>query len=184
MAAALSEKVQRVLNQKFDDIKHSSNELLLKQSRLKDGTENITGSISCLKNDIVRILSRYFVLNLKHSKCSCVFAYQSSIKSCIEAIKKSNTETEFWIEINQGKDINNLSADELIMPRDTWSKQLIENAAMDHAIEDTFYELDDALNKGLINLEEFLKHTRRLGREQFFARALAMKIHEKQQSEN
>lgn len=58
--------------------------------------------------------------------------------------------------------------------------RLFENVCEDQAIEDTIYALDDTLQKGKIDVDSYTKHIRSLSRKQFYARALANKIHAKQ----
>jgi ESCRT-I complex subunit TSG101 len=48
------------------------------------------------------------------------------------------------------------------------------------AIEDTFYILDKALTDGRIDLQNFVKIVRSLSRKQFYERALASRIIQKQ----
>jgi len=48
--------------------------------------------------------------------------------------------------------------------------------AEDSTIEDTLYFLDRALQRGTIDLATYLKHTRNFSADQFFKRALLLKI--------
>ncbi|CBQ73215.1 related to Tumor susceptibility gene 101 protein [Sporisorium reilianum SRZ2] len=66
--------------------------------------------------------------------------------------------------------------DSLVLATSIVGGQLVDLVAEDNAIEDTLYHLGRALNAERIDLERFLKQTRMLAREQFMARALAMKI--------
>ena len=66
---------------------------------------------------------------------------------------------------------------DVIIPGDTWTKQLLKAVSEDFAIEDLFYELDRALGHGTISLEDFLKwFIRKLARQQYSSRALVKKI--------
>ena len=57
---------------------------------------------------------------------------------------------------------------------------MFECVCEDQAIEDTVYALDDTLQKGKIDVDTYTKQIRSLSRRQFYARALAGKIHSKQ----
>ena len=63
---------------------------------------------------------------------------------------------------------------------DVWSDQIFDQVATISAIDDTLFELDDALKKGVIELNPFLRAVRNLASQQFQAKALAMKICEMQ----
>jgi ESCRT-I complex subunit TSG101 len=54
--------------------------------------------------------------------------------------------------------------------------QLYHLVADDHAIDDALYILGKALDSDRIKLDQYMKHTRWLGREQFMKRALVLKI--------
>ncbi|XP_003559262.2 protein ELC-like [Brachypodium distachyon] len=61
-------------------------------------------------------------------------------------------------------------------PADVVSRQKLECAAMDLAIEDTIYALDKAVQEGAVPLDGYLRSVRVLAREQFFQRALCSKL--------
>lgn len=63
-------------------------------------------------------------------------------------------------------------------PVDIHRRQLIRTVAIDMALEDVLYNLDRALLKGVVPLDEYLKLFRLYSNEQFFARALIKKIRE------
>jgi len=56
--------------------------------------------------------------------------------------------------------------------------RLLDLVAHDLAIEDTFYSLTKALDRERIDPTSYLKVVRSLAREQFFKKALAVKIRE------
>ncbi|XP_078427748.1 protein ELC-like [Wolffia australiana] len=68
------------------------------------------------------------------------------------------------------------SVDEVFEPCDALSRQLVECTAADMAAEDTLYSLDKAVQEGVIPFDAYLKNVRALSREQFFHRAMAMKV--------
>jgi hypothetical protein len=61
---------------------------------------------------------------------------------------------------------------------DVHRTQLVRTVSLDMALEDVLYNLDRALIKAIIPLDDYLKLYRNLANEQFFARALIKKIRE------
>lgn len=60
-----------------------------------------------------------------------------------------------------------------------FSNRLINAYAEEAAIEDAIYYIGEALRKGVIDLEVFLKQVRQLARKQFMSRALMQKCRQK-----
>ncbi len=83
-----------------------------------------------------------------------------------------------WIAVESVKPVPPI--EELVKPGDTWSKQLIEAVAADAAITDTLDCLSAALRDDRIDLANWVKIVRNISRKQFFERALAKKIMQKQ----
>ncbi|XP_051982650.1 tumor susceptibility gene 101 protein-like [Xyrauchen texanus] len=65
--------------------------------------------------------------------------------------------------------------DDVIVPTAPLYKQIMNLYAEENAIEDTIFYLGEALHKGVIDLDIFLKHVRLLSRKQFQLRALMEK---------
>lgn len=63
-----------------------------------------------------------------------------------------------------------------VQPADALSVQRLECAAMDLALEDTMYALDEAVQRGSMPFSGYLRSVRALAREQFFQRALWTKL--------
>ncbi|KAG7265513.1 hypothetical protein CRUP_006657 [Coryphaenoides rupestris] len=80
-----------------------------------------------------------------------------------EALEKMETQTE------------NNDIDDVIVPTAPLYKQILNLYAEENAIEDTIFYLGEALRRGVIDLEVFLKHVRLLSRKQFQLRALMQK---------
>lgn len=66
--------------------------------------------------------------------------------------------------------------DDAISAETVVHNQLYQLVADDHAIDDALYVLGKALDSDRIKLDQYMKHTRLLGREQFMKRALVLKI--------
>jgi hypothetical protein len=56
------------------------------------------------------------------------------------------------------------------------TNRLLQYVGEEKAIEDTLYYLDKALESGTLQMDVWLKATRQLAKEQFFARQLILKI--------
>lgn len=69
--------------------------------------------------------------------------------------------------------------DEAFGPIEPLYKQLMNCFAEENAISDAIYYLSEGLQKGVLEVEPFLKHVRELSRKQFMLRALMQKCREK-----
>ncbi|OQV22514.1 Tumor susceptibility gene 101 [Hypsibius exemplaris] len=69
--------------------------------------------------------------------------------------------------------------DEAIVPIAPLYKQLLTAYAEESALEDAMYYIGEALERNVIDLDEFLKHTSELSRKQFMQRALVQKCRDK-----
>ena len=75
---------------------------------------------------------------------------------------------------NQEPDI-----DEAFGPIEPLYKQLMNCFAEENSISDAIFNLSEGLQKGVLELEPFLKHVRDLSRKQFMLRALMQKCRER-----
>jgi ESCRT-I complex subunit TSG101 len=156
--SALTQKVQDILKRSLSDFAANMNIFLVGQQQVQRNSSTIKQNLEQLKKE------------------------RNEIEQLTESLKKFNDETDAWIAANSDKEVKEIPISELLIPSDTWSQQLIDAVAEDHAIEDIFYELDKFLEDGLIKLEDFLKITRKHARDQFAARLLAKKVSEKIES--
>mmetsp|Transcript_11362 Transcript_11362/g.13765 ORF Transcript_11362/g.13765 Transcript_11362/m.13765 type:complete len:378 (-) Transcript_11362:1316-2449(-) len=110
---------------------------------------------------------------------------QGELERIIRTISDKGIEVNSWLETNeeniQSTEEEDLNIDTVVTPADKWSEQLIDAVAEMNAIEDTLYYLDKALADDIIDLSIFLKEVRKLSRQQFMVKALAIKIMKKQQ---
>ena len=77
-------------------------------------------------------------------------------------------------------DSNPTAADELVYPRDSWSRQLLECVVADTAVDDALWLLDRALAEGVVEFGVYVKLVRAWSRKQYFHRALAVQIQRRQ----
>ncbi|RWS30997.1 tumor susceptibility protein-like protein [Leptotrombidium deliense] len=76
-------------------------------------------------------------------------------------------------------DSKNVEIDDAFGPNEPLYKQLLNAFAEENAVVDAIYYMGEALRKGVIDLEVFLRNIRELSRRQFMLRALMQKCREK-----
>merc|ERR1719233_626671 len=101
------------------------------------------------------------------------------LKRLKNQLETANVSLQSWLDTNS----NNEPVDP-VEPADCWTKQLMKAAAQDCAIDDTLFSLNRALGEDVIDFKKYIKQVRKLTREQFFARALSLKIRESQRRLN
>ncbi|KAJ8417690.1 hypothetical protein AAFF_G00225330 [Aldrovandia affinis] len=92
----------------------------------------------------------------------------------IDLLKRKDEELSAALEKMENQSENN-DIDDVIVPTAPLYKQILNLYAEENAIEDTIFYLGEALRRGVIDLEVFLKHVRLLSRKQFQLRALMQK---------
>lgn len=101
---------------------------------------------------------------------------EANLTRSVAEVQEKTVAAQQWLDLNDKKE--EVPVDELVAPKDTWSKQLLDSTARDMATDDCIYLLDMALSDSRISAEHYLKHLRKLARDQFFHRALSLKIHD------
>lgn len=104
---------------------------------------------------------------------------QAELEGNLQNLRERNEELKELIRKveNQGS----INVDEAVVTTAPLYKQLVNAFAEENATEDAIYYLGEALRKGVIDLDVFLKHVRELSRKQFLLRALMQKCREKAQ---
>mmetsp|Transcript_8411 Transcript_8411/g.22141 ORF Transcript_8411/g.22141 Transcript_8411/m.22141 type:complete len:379 (-) Transcript_8411:1502-2638(-) len=84
---------------------------------------------------------------------------------------------ETWLEKNKGTGEQDNNPDAL-MSRTTnvQQDQVLRSSAENLALQDLLYALEEGMDAGLVDVGTYLKETRKIGRKQFYARALIRKI--------
>jgi len=153
----VTQKLQSSLSFFYKEATEDIDKLFEQQTLLKQSEQNIQQNLSTLREQ------------------------QGQIENRLALVTSKNEEITSWLSHYENKSLTDI--DSLIYPKDTWSQQVLDLVAEDHAIEDTIYVLDRALAEERIDLKTFLKLVRKLASKQFFARALAIKIQMKQQQQ-
>jgi len=97
---------------------------------------------------------------------------ENELEKVVAGAIAKGEEIEDWISrMEQPRDL-----DEIVVPEDPLSNQLFNVIAEDSALEDLVYYLGKALAAGKMDSEAYLKEVRSISRQQFFARALSLKL--------
>lgn len=88
-------------------------------------------------------------------------------------------EQELDASLNKLSDQGAIDVDEAVTTTAPLYKQLLNAFAEEQATEDVIYYLGEALRRGVIDLDVFLKHVRSLSHKQFMLRALMQKCRAK-----
>jgi ESCRT-I complex subunit TSG101 len=106
---------------------------------------------------------------------------KEALEQQLQMVLMNGDVLESWLRDNQAKIARGLGGhaidvDDAFDCVDALSKQMVECAAADLAIEDVVYSLDKAAQDGVMPFDQYLRTVRLLSREQFFHRATAAKV--------
>jgi ESCRT-I complex subunit TSG101 len=99
---------------------------------------------------------------------------EREVDQSITVMKDKNAQLESLLEYLRAQP-DDVNVDEAVSATTPLYEQILQLYAEENAVEDTVYYLGEALRKGVIELEVFLKYVRELSRKQFMARATIMK---------
>lgn len=102
---------------------------------------------------------------------------QAELESNLQTLRERNEEMKELIQRMESQGA--VDVDEAVVTTAPLYKQLVNAFAEESATEDAIYYLGEALRKGVVDLDVFLKHVRELSRKQFMLRALMQKCREK-----
>lgn len=122
---------------------------------LKKGHQKLEEMVSRLDQEVVRqplVLFSFFLL------FNLFFPQQAEVDRNIELLKKKDEELSEALEKMENQTENN-DIDDIIVPTAPLYKQILNLYAEENAIEDTIFYLGEALRRGVIDLEVFLKVT-------------------------
>lgn len=99
-----------------------------------------------------------------------------ALETQLQVVLMNTDLLEAWVRQNEGRVKEKFEAEEAFESADSLSKQMLDCAAADMAIEDVFFSLDKAVQEGAVPFDQYLRNVRLLSREQFFHRATATKV--------
>uniref|UniRef100_A0A3Q1GUL1 Tumor susceptibility 101a n=1 Tax=Acanthochromis polyacanthus TaxID=80966 RepID=A0A3Q1GUL1_9TELE len=150
LISAVSDKLRWRMKEEMDRAQAELDALKRTEEDLKKGHQKLEEMVSRLDQEVTEVDRNIELLKKKDEELS-------------EALEKMENQSE------------NNDIDDVIVPTAPLYKQILNLYAEENAIEDTIFYLGEALRRGVIDLEVFLKHVRLLSRKQFQLRALMQK---------
>ncbi|XP_070532900.1 tumor susceptibility gene 101 protein-like [Ptychodera flava] len=153
LISAVEDKLKRRMKETFEQAQAEMDVLNSTQEKLKKGQRTLEEMIQNLDQE------------------------QNDVEKNIRLLKEKDEEIQKVL--SKMEDQEDVNIDDAVVPTAPLYKQLLNLFAEENAIEDTIYYLGEALRKGVIGVNEFLKHVRDLSRRQFICRALMQKARQK-----
>uniref|UniRef100_A0A8D2JE76 Tumor susceptibility 101 n=1 Tax=Varanus komodoensis TaxID=61221 RepID=A0A8D2JE76_VARKO len=150
LISAVSDKLRWRMKEEMDRAQAELNALKRTEEDLKKGHQKLEEMVTRLDQEV------------------------AEVDKNIDLLKKKDEELSSALEKMESQSENN-DIDEVIIPTAPLYKQILNLYAEENAIEDTIFYLGEALRRGVIDLDIFLKHVRLLSRKQFQLRALMQK---------
>lgn len=150
LESAVEDKIRRQVKQVLDTAQEEMDGLLKTQEELKQGSQKVNQMIQDMENK------------------------KTELNQSVEILKSKNTELESVLDYLRAQP-EEIDVDEAVQATNPLYNQILRLYAEENAVDDTIYYLGEALRKGIIELDVFLKHVRELSRQQFMARATIMK---------
>uniref|UniRef100_A0A3Q2DXR2 Tumor susceptibility 101a n=1 Tax=Cyprinodon variegatus TaxID=28743 RepID=A0A3Q2DXR2_CYPVA len=150
LISAVSDKLRWRMKEEMDRAQAELDALKRTEEDLKKGHQKLEEMISRLDQEV------------------------TDVDRNIDLLKKKDEELTEALEKMENQSENN-DIDDVIVPTAPLYKQILNLYAEENAIEDTIFYLGEALRRGVIDLDVFLKHVRLLSRKQFQLRALMQK---------
>merc|ERR1711936_940342 len=151
--SAVEDKVRRRLREDFSQNQAESESLRRTQEELNQGHRKLTGILAKIKQE------------------------EEELDSSIKIMDAKKVEMEDMVD--KMEDGEEMSCDDAVSAAFPLYKQLMDAFAEECATEDTIYFLGEALRKGAIDVDVFLKQVRDISRKQFMLRATMTKCREK-----
>lgn len=163
LISAVSDKLRWRMKEEMDRAQAELDALKRTEEDLKKGHQKLEEMVSRLDQEVVRrplvvysfFSPRYQTYFLLFNR----FSQQTEVDRNIELLKKKDEELSEALEKMENQTDNN-DIDDIIVPTAPLYKQILNLYAEENAIEDTIFYLGEALRRGVIDLEVFLKVTR------------------------
>eukprot|EP01004_Peranema_trichophorum_P004188 NODE_3127_length_1418_cov_40.210039_g2716_i0.p1 GENE.NODE_3127_length_1418_cov_40.210039_g2716_i0~~NODE_3127_length_1418_cov_40.210039_g2716_i0.p1 ORF type:complete len:404 (-),score=62.48 NODE_3127_length_1418_cov_40.210039_g2716_i0:146-1357(-) len=154
------------------ELNNLRNELTAKiQSLLPDLDTQFNHEYRVLEASQIQLQHTAKEQSLLHSSC---LSERDRLVTHLNQLLEDNKDLSSWLSTNSGN--KEIDIDAETNPKSPLALQLYELIAEDLAIEDTIYHLDKQLGEGNLDCETWIKNVRQLGRVQFQARALMIKV--------
>ncbi|XP_075423792.1 tumor susceptibility gene 101 protein [Ascaphus truei] len=150
LISGVNDKLRWRMKEEMDRAQAELNALKRTEEDLKKGHQKLEEMVTRLDQEVTEVDKNIETLRRKDEELGGV-------------VEKMESQSEY-------RDI-----DEVIVPTAPLYKQILNLYAEENAIEDTIFYLGEALRRGVIDLDVFLKHVRLLSRKQFQLRALMQK---------
>ena len=151
--SAVEDKVKRRLREDLSQSQAEVDSLRKVQEELNQGNSRLTGIMTKVKSE------------------------NSELGNNIRVLENKKQEMSGLVDkLEEGEEIN---CDEAVIASNPLFKQLMNAYAEESATEDAIYFLGEALRKGTIDIDVFLKQVREVSRKQFMLRATMMKCRDK-----
>ena len=151
--SAVEDKVKRRLREDISQNQAEVDSLKKVQEELNRGNSRLTAILSRVRAEDQELSANISVLEAKRAEMSGIVD-----------------------KMQEGEEIN---CDEAVAASNPLYKQLMNAFAEESATEDAIYFLGEALRKGTVDIDVFLKQVREVSRKQFMLRATMMKCREK-----
>ncbi|XP_064397576.1 tumor susceptibility gene 101 protein-like [Halichondria panicea] len=150
LESAVEDKIRRQVKQVLDAAQVEMDGMMATQEKLKKGSEEINKMMDDMGQKRREVDESIDLLRNKKAELMSLLDYL-----------RAQPET--------------VDVDDAVMATNPLYNQILRLYAEENAIDDTIYYLGEALRKGVIDLDAFLKHVRELSRQQFKDRATIMK---------
>lgn len=150
LVSAVSDKLRWRMKEEMDRSQAELDALKRTEEDLKKGHQKLEDMISKIGQEMTDVDRNIELLKQK----------DEDLKAALEKMDNQSEKGEI---------------DDVIVPTAPLYRQILNLYAEENAIEDTIFYLGEALRRGIIDLEVFLKHVRVLSRKQFQLRALMQK---------
>merc|ERR1712119_67288 len=151
--SAVEDKVRRRLREDVSQVQAEVDSLRKVQEELNQGSTRLNTILTRVEEEETELTKNIRILEMK-------------TKEVTEVVSK----------VEEGEEIN---CDEAVTATNPLYKQLMTAYAEEAATEDAIYFLGEALRKGSLDIEQFLKQAREVSRKQFMLRATMMKCRDK-----
>lgn len=142
--------------------------------RLKEAGDDATAELGLLMDRKDSALSKR---NTAKEQVQKALTDREAATDIWEQLSSRKNQLETWAhDVSETRASEDPHVDDILHYSDMTYHQIAENLAKDHAYTDTMDQVDEAFVRGLIDHETYIKDVRKLGREQFFPRALAIQL--------